>query len=79
MVLAGTGILLFHVLFYGPLLAAMAYGGGERVVAGKGQILLEVDNSFLDPVYDYYAYRGPIFRGAEPIYGNRHEPLDGEA
>jgi len=37
----------------------------ERVVEHDGQRFVEVNNSFLDQMYDYYDYRGPILRGSE--------------
>ena len=39
----------------------------ERVVTYQGQTLVEEDRGFLDPVYVYYAYYGPLIRGLEPL------------
>ena len=74
-VLAGAGVLLYYGLMFGPLMVVMAYAGGERVVTYEGRVLLEVDNSFVDQIYNYYEYRGPILRGAEPVCGSQYEPL----
>lgn len=48
----------------------------ERTVTWQGQLLLEEDLGFLDPDYVYYAWRGPLVRGLEPLelgleYGQR--------
>lgn len=75
-VLAGAAIFLYYVLIIAPWAACFAYAGQERMITYKGQTLLEVDNSFLDPMYDYYAYRGPVFRGAELLYSSQEHRLD---
>ena len=62
MVLSSVG------LFWGLWGIFVTYGGGERILAHEGCLLVEVDRSFLDPMYDYYEYRGPIFRGSREIY-----------
>lgn len=75
-VLAGTAVFLFYFLILAPWAVCFTYAGQERMITYKGQTLLEVDNSFLDPMYDYYAYRGPIFRGAELLYSSQEHRLD---
>ena len=75
-VLAGAAVLLYYVLILGPVIACFTYAGQERVITYKGQTLLEADNSFLDPMYDYYAYRGPVLRGAELLYSSQEHRLD---
>lgn len=75
-VLAGTAVFLYYVLIVAPWVACFTYAGQERMITYKGQTLLEVDNSFLDPMYDYYAYRGPVFRGAELLSSSQEHRLD---
>lgn len=75
-VLAGAAVFLYYVLILAPWAACFTYAGQERMITYKGQTLLEVDNSFLDPMYDYYAYRGPVFRGAELLYSSQEHRLD---
>ena len=55
-------------LFLGLWGIFVTYGGEERVLAHEGRLLVEVDRSFLDPMYDYYEYRGPLFRGSREVY-----------
>lgn len=75
--LLSAGLVLCCALFYGPLFTVFAFDGEERVLEYKGQTLLEVDNGFIDPIYDYYEYHGPLVRGAEPAYVRQYTPLDG--
>ena len=75
-VLAGAAVLLYYVLILGSVIACFTYAGQERMIVYKGQTLLEVDNSFLDPMYDYYAYRGPVFRGAELLFSSQEHRMD---
>lgn len=75
-VLAGTAVFLFYFLILAPWAACFTYAGQERMITYKGQTLLEVDNSFLDPMYDYYTYHGPVFRGAELLYSSQEHRLD---
>ena len=77
MALLSAGLVLCCALFYGPLLAVFAFGGEERVLGYRGQTLLEVENGFMDPIYDYYEYHGPLVRGAELVYARQYTPLDG--
>lgn len=62
------------LLFYGPLAAALAFGGREQAVEYEGRALLERDEGFLDPAYEYYDYHGPLVRGAEGLFW-RETPL----
>ena len=58
------------ILWYGGLIGAIAVGlgaGPERVVSWEGQRLVEVDESFMDILYVYYPYHGPLVRGAERV------------
>ncbi|RHR09051.1 hypothetical protein DWX58_09075 [Pseudoflavonifractor sp. AF19-9AC] len=75
-VLAGAAIFLYYFLVLAPWAACFTYAGQERMITYKGQTLLEVDNSFLDPMYDYYTYHGPVFRGAELLYSSQEHRLD---
>ena len=75
--LLSAGLVLCCALFYGPLFAVFAFGGEERVLEYQGQTLLEVENGFIDPIYDYYEYHGPLVRGAELVYARQYTPLDG--
>ena len=68
--LALTGLLLL----WGPLAAALAFGGREQAVEYEGRTLLERDEGFLDPAYEYYDYHGPLVRGAEGLFW-RETPL----
>lgn len=75
--LLSAGLVLYCALVYGVLFAVFAYGGGERVLEYQGQTLVEVDDSFLDPIYHYYEYHGPLVRGSEPVYERQYSRLDG--
>lgn len=68
--LSCAGLTVCFTLFYGGFFAALAYGGGEQVVEFEGQTLVEVEDHWLDTVYEYYDYRGPILRGAEMRYSS---------
>lgn len=63
-----SSVVLFVTLCYCPFFIVFGFGGGERVVEYQGQTLLEVDESWLDPYYCYYAYHGPLVRGIERLY-----------
>ena len=63
-----AGLTVCFALFYGGFFAALAYGGGEQVVEYRGKTLVEVEDHWLDTVYEYYAYRGPFVRGEEALY-----------
>ena len=76
--LASAGLVLYCALVYGGLLALFGFGGGERVLEYQGQTLLEVDRSFLDPLYDYYQYHGPLVRGNEALYEGLPTHIDGD-
>ena len=75
--LLSAGLVLYCALVYGVILLAFGYSGGERVLEYRGQTLVEVDDSFLDPIYNYYEYHGPLVRGKEPVYKHQHSRLDG--
>lgn len=75
--LLSAGLVLHCALVYGVILLAFGYSGGERVLEYRGQTLVEVDDSFLDPIYNYYEYRGPLVRGKEPVYKHQYSRLDG--
>lgn len=75
---ACAGLVLWYGLCFGPLLAAFAFGGEERVLEYGGQTLVEVDDSFLDPIYNYYEYHGPLVRGSERIYSRLPARIDGD-
>lgn len=76
-VLACAGLTLWCTLMVVGLLALFSFGGEERILEYGGQTLVEVDRSFLDPLYDYYAYHGPLVRGRVSLYGTQHTRLDG--
>ena len=63
-----AAVVLFVTLWLGPLVLAFVYGSPERVVEYQGQTLLEENDGFLDLHYSYYAYHGPLFRGAERVW-----------
>ena len=75
--LLSAGLVLYCALVYGVILLAFGYSGGERVLEYRGQTLVEVDDSFLDPIYNYYEYHGPLVRGKEPVYKHQYNRLDG--
>ena len=50
----------------------------RKVVEYQGQTLLEVDTGFLDPLYDYYEYHGPLFRGNERLYSSQYTHIWGD-
>lgn len=63
-----AGVILFTTLWASPILLIFGFGDAERVVEYQGQTLLEVNDGFMDPHYSYYAYHGPIVRGAERVW-----------
>ena len=71
---ASAALVLFYALALGGIAINMAFGGEERVVEYEGQTLVEVDRSFLDPWYVYYAYHGPLVRGNEILYDGPTPP-----
>lgn len=66
MILFAT-VTFLGILWVGVIVLAFGYGGTERVLEYQGQTLLEVDDGFSDR---YYAYRGPLVRGTERLYGS---------
>lgn len=70
-------LILFYAVTMGAIFGMFVFGGDERVLDYEGQKLVEVDDSFLDPVYNYYEYHGPLLRGAQQIYGHQLTTLDG--
>lgn len=72
-----AGLVIYCALFFGVLLVAFVYGGEERVIEYQGQTLVEVNDSFLDPIYNYYEYHGLLVRGSEPLYGHLPDRIDG--
>lgn len=75
--LLSAGWVLYCALIYGTLFSAFSYGGEERMLEYRGQALVEVENGFLDTIYDYYEYHGPMVRGTEPVYARQYTPLGG--
>lgn len=65
---AFTGLVILSTLWIGLLAAVFGYVHEERIVEHEGQTLVEEDMSWLDPIYYYYEYRGPLLRGSELIY-----------
>lgn len=63
-------LVVYHAAIFGFLLLVFAWGEREQVVEYQGQTLVEVDAGFLDPLYDYYAYHGLLFRGSERLYSS---------
>ena len=66
---------LFYAVTFGPLFSALAFEGDERVVTYEGQRLLESEDNWLDTVYEYYEYRGPLVRGSQRLYHSMEAPL----
>ena len=73
-----AGLVVYHALLFGFLLLVFSWGEKEQVVEYQGQTLLEVDAGFLDPIYDYYEYHGPLFRGNERLYSSQHTHIWGD-
>ena len=69
-----AALVLFYALSLGGIAISLAYGNEERVVEYEGNTWVEVDMSFLDPCYDYFAYHGPLVRGEERLH-RAMEPL----
>ena len=70
-------LLVFYALTFGMLVAVFGFGGKERVVVYEGQKLVEEENGWLDTIYDYYEYRGPLLRGKERLFSTTYERLQG--
>ena len=70
-------MLVFYALTFGTLVAVLGFVGEEQVVVYEGQKLLEEEDGWLDTVYDYYEYHGPLFRGRERLFSTTHERLQG--
>ena len=66
--LLSAGLVLFYALTFGTLLAVFGFGGSEQVVDYQGQALVEVEDGWLDTVYEYYEYHGPLVRGNHCLY-----------
>ena len=66
--IACASLLLYFALTIGFILFIFSVGETDRVVEYQGEILVEVDKSFLDPWYIYYPYHGPLVRGNTPVY-----------
>lgn len=54
-------------LYWCALFASLSFGS-ERVIQHEGARVVEVDRSFLDPQFSYYAYHGPLVRGSEQLH-----------
>lgn len=67
-------LLLLVSLWMGPMMLIFACGDDERVMEYQDQLLLEVDDGFMDPHWSYYVYHGPLVRGRERVYED-YEPL----
>lgn len=63
-----TGAVFLVMLFLFIIACALVGDDVGRVVEYQGQTLVEVDDSFLDSHYSYYAYHGPLVRGTERIW-----------
>ena len=61
--IACSALVLYFALTFGVVLFFFSAGETDRVVEYQGEVLVEVDRSFLDPWYVYYPYHGPLFRG----------------
>lgn len=72
-----AALVVYTAVFFGGLVAAFAYGQDERVIEHQGQTLVEVEDGWLDTVYEYYEYHGPLVRGSRRLYDSMYEPLDG--
>lgn len=73
-----AGLVAYHAMLYGFILMVFAWGEKEQVVEYQGQTLLEVDTGFLDPLYDYYEYHGPLFRGNKRLYSSQYTHIWGD-
>ena len=74
--LVGCACLSMYVtITFVGLFAAFAYDNQERIIQYQGQTLVETDEGFLDPDYNYYVYHGPLVRGNESLFGTRMERL----
>ena len=74
--LVGCACLSMYVtVTFGGLFAAFSYDNQERVIQYQGQTLVETDEGFLDPDYNYHLYHGPLVRGNESLFGTRMERL----
>lgn len=73
-----AGLVVYHALLYGFLMLMFALRDEEKVIEHQGQVLVEVDTGFLDPIYDYYEYCGPLFRGNERLYSSQYTHIWGD-
>ena len=75
--LFAAGLLIFCALRLGTLIVVFGFGSEDVVVSCQGQTLVEEESGWLDPIYDYYEYHSPLFRGRERLYSSSYERLDG--
>ena len=73
-----AGLVVYHAVLFSFVLALFAQGEKEQVVEYQGQTLVEVDVGFLDPLYNYYAYHGPLLRGSERLYSSQYTHIWGD-
>lgn len=73
--LLSAAVVLFYAITFGPIFTALAFEGDERVVTYEGQRLLESEDNWLDTVYEYYEYHGPLVRGNQRLYHSMEAPL----
>ena len=78
-VMVGAVICAWMVFAYGLtvglVFAGLAFGSEEQVVEYQGQTLVEERECWLDVVYNYYEYHGPLVRGREILSSSVDVPL----
>lgn len=72
--LAVTGIACALVVLLAAWLGLLLliFSWSDRVVTWEGQTVVEVDESFPDPLFRYFDYHGPIVRGSGQLGLSTH-------
>ena len=61
----GAVLCALWLMSYGLLFGYVGLNASERVIERDGVKYVEVDAGFLEPLYEYYLYRGPLVRGRD--------------
>lgn len=68
---AACGLIIVVSVWLGPLMLVLA-ADSDRTVIWEGQKAVEVNTTWMDPSFDYYAYHGPIVRGSGRLGHSTH-------
>lgn len=68
---AACGLVVLLMAWLGLIMLVFA-ANSDRAVTWKGQTVVEVNESFPDPLFRYYDYHGPIVRGGRQLEYSTH-------